>query len=126
MRVRFHWDAAAAIASLALISCSGGGGSGPSQPAAPGDPPVLVNPTSLSFTAVGQTQTIFAQETLYSNPFTASTSNAAVATVAPASTYGGFTVTAVKAGTATITVSDSNSHKATVSVGVTTTSGGIN
>ena len=111
---------------LFAIACSGGGSNTSPQVTKPGDPALLVNPTSLAFTAVGQTQTIFAQENLNSNPFTATTSNALIATVSPSSSYGSFTVTAVKAGTVTITVSDSGTQHVTVSVGVTTTSGGIN
>lgn len=111
---------------LFAIACSSGGANTSPQVTKPGDPALLVNPTSLAFTAVGQTQTFLAQENLNSNPFTATTSNAAVATVSPGSSYGSFTVTAVNAGTATITVSDSSTQHVTVSVGVTTTSGSIN
>ncbi len=123
-RTRRRARAALAIAAALVTAACTGGGAAP-QISKPGDPPLLVNPISLAFTAVGQSQTILAQETLYSNPFTAVTSNNAVATVSPGSTYGGFTVTAVAAGTATITVSDTNNQHVTVSVGVTTTSGGI-
>jgi hypothetical protein len=131
MSVNALWRVRAALGlSLVLAlcgGCSGGGGStGPQQATRPGDPPVLVNPTSLSFTAVGQTQTFTAQEMVYTNPFTATSSNPSVATLSPGSSYGSFTVTAVAAGSATITVKDSNGNSTTVAVGVTTTTGGIN
>jgi uncharacterized protein YjdB len=87
---------------------------------------VLVQPVSLAFTAVGQQQNFTATETQYTNPFTATSSNSAVATVSPGTYYSTFVVTAVAAGTATITVKDTNGHSATVSVGVTTTTGGVN
>jgi uncharacterized protein YjdB len=115
----------AVAVALCTSNCSGGGSS-PSQPTLRGDPAVLVNPTSLSFTAVGQTQTFSAQEGAYTNDFTATSSATGVATVAPSPSYGSFTVTAVAAGTATITVKDVNGNSATVSVGVTTTTGTIN
>ena len=118
--------ASVAVALCFMLSGCSGGGSTPSQPAQPGDPPVLVNPTTLSFTATGQTQTFTAQEGAYTNDFTATSSKTSVATVAPTPSYGTFVVTAVAAGTATITVKDSNGSSATVSVGVTTTTGSIN
>ena len=65
-----------------------------------------VTPSSISFTALAQTQTFTIKEANYTGSFYATSSNGAVATVTPASGKSPFTVTAVGPGKATITVSD--------------------
>lgn len=66
---------------------------------------LTVTPTSLTFTSTGQSKTLQATET--GNPtLTAVTSNSAVATVVPGSTFNSFTVTSHAVGKAIITVQD--------------------
>jgi hypothetical protein len=87
-----------------------------------GTPPAGVTalPSSLSFTATGQTQSVSVNEAGYGGTFTATSSNAAVAAVAPASGIANgasVTITAgSSSGTATITLTDSANNSATVSV----------
>lgn len=76
-----------------------------------------VTPSTISFTGVGQTQTLTVSETKYKGPWTASSLNPAVATVAPASSNT-FTVTAVGTGSTSIDVSDSKKNDFLVSVTV--------
>jgi virginiamycin B lyase len=83
-------------------------------------------PSSIGFTAVGQTQTFSVSETHYSGTFWATSSNSAVASVTPASGASAFTVTAVGPGNASILVSDNPSYPQSgngiaLSVTVTTT-----
>jgi hypothetical protein len=86
--------------------------------------PLSVNPTSLSFTAVGSgsSQTFAASESNYSGPLTAASLNAAVATVSPASGSGPnqtFTVTPQGPGSTSIVVTDDHGNSASVSINVT-------
>jgi virginiamycin B lyase len=84
-------------------------------------------PSSINFTAVNETQTFTVHETNYSGGFSATSSDASVATVAPAaSPANSFTVTAIGPGTATITVSDNQNNTSPISITVTTTSININ
>jgi hypothetical protein len=81
---------------------------------------IAVAPGSVSLTGVGSTETIVASEA--ANPsasFTASSSNANVATVSPGTAPGSFVVTEVAAGTAIIEISDNASPANTVNVSVT-------
>ncbi len=92
--------------------------------------PMTVTSSSIVFTAVAQTQTFTVSETHFTGNFSASSSNASVASISPSS-GNVFTVTANAAGTATITVSDSPSYPAsgngtTISISVTTTGISIN
>lgn len=86
--------------------------------------PLVLFPNSLTFLAAGDSQAFTATQSGYSGTFTASTSNANVATVSPASGTGNFTVTSVAAGTATITITGQGGATANVSVSITT--GAIN
>jgi sugar lactone lactonase YvrE len=79
-----------------------------------------VNPTSIVF-SLNTTQTFTAQETGYTGPLTATSSNTGVATVGPASANGPsttFTVTPIGGGTCTIAVQDTQGNTADVSVTV--------
>jgi virginiamycin B lyase len=83
-------------------------------------------PSSIGFTSTGQTQTFSVSETNYSGTFWAKSSNAAIASVSPASGATMFTVKAIAPGTAAVTVSDNASYPqsgngTTISVTVTTT-----
>jgi hypothetical protein len=82
-------------------------------------PQFTVTPTQLSFTAAGQSAGISASESGYTGAFTATSGNTNVATVSGSGSS--FTVTAVSAGQALITVKDANNHIATATVTVTTT-----
>ncbi len=81
-------------------------------------------PSSISFNGTGLTQSFSAIDFGYSGAFTATSSDAKIATVSVSGTT--FTVTSVGAGTATITVSESNGKTATCTVTVTTTTIPIN
>lgn len=111
-----------ALAALAGHGGGGGGGGGNTQPTPPSGPGQLsVNPTSLSFLVGGGSQTFSASESNYSGLITASTGNASVATVTPASGTSSvtFTVTPAGAGTTNITVKDDHGGSQVVSVTVT-------
>jgi hypothetical protein len=77
-----------------------------------------VTPTSISLNGAGATQAIVATGTA---PYFAVSSDASIATVSPANGNSPFTVTAVKGGTAQITIVDSTGLKAIIPVTVTTT-----
>jgi hypothetical protein len=81
-------------------------------------PQFAVAPSVISLTAVGQTATFTASG---AGPFTVSGNDATIATVNPTSGNGTFTLTAVKAGSTSLTVTDALQRTATVSVTVTTT-----
>lgn len=101
----------------------------PSPSPAPGTSPTpapafeLV-PSQLSFNGTGLTQSFSAVDFSYGGSFTATTSDAGVATVSVSGSA--FTVTSVGAGTATITVSESNGKTAACAVTVTTTTIPVN
>ncbi len=94
---------------------------------------LAANPSSLAFTNVGNNcgpagtascaQSFTVSETNYTGVLNATSSNTAVAMVTAqgAGPSASFTVTPVAAGTATITLADSNAQKTTVSVAVSTT-----
>jgi hypothetical protein len=84
--------------------------------------PIVASNTSLSFTALGAgaAQTFNLTEAGYSGAFSATSANPAVATVAPSTPAGTFTVTPVGGGTTTITITDTNLQTITVGVSVTT------
>ncbi|HEY4440348.1 MAG TPA: pilus assembly protein N-terminal domain-containing protein [Candidatus Elarobacter sp.] len=76
----------------------------------------------MAFTAAGQTQDAAISDPGYSGGYTPNSTNPGVATatiIAGPAVH----VTAVGAGTATITVTDSLGQAATITVGVTTTGG---
>jgi hypothetical protein len=77
---------------------------------------------TVSFTLVGQTQTITVTQSGYSGTFTAASQNPSVATV---SGSGPFTITAVAAGTTTIAFTNAQAITASVTVIVTITGGVI-
>jgi Bacterial Ig-like domain (group 2) len=83
------------------------------------------NPSTLPFTALGQKGKIDVMEPDYYGAWTAVSSNPSVATVSPASGGPRFTVTALKAGKARVTFTDSAGGTGSTSVGVTTSGGGI-
>jgi hypothetical protein len=81
---------------------------------------LATKPTSLTFSSA-TAQTINVVEPGYSGTFTASTSDATIATVSPSSASGpsaGITVTPTGGGSCTITIKDALGRKATVSVSV--------
>jgi hypothetical protein len=67
---------------------------------------VTVQPLALNFTATGQSQTVSISERYFTGTFNASSADPAIASVAPSSTPGTFTVTLHTAGTTTIALSD--------------------
>lgn len=142
----------ALLTILVAVACSGGGNSTPPKvnptplpTATPSPPPtatpvptatplaLALNPTSLSFTTAGTTQSFAPSESGYTGAFNAASSGATsctgIATFTPASTTGpsaSFSVTSVAAGQCTITISDSHGGVVSETVVVTTTSGTIN
>jgi virginiamycin B lyase len=68
---------------------------------------LTVTPAMLTFTGVGQMQTLSVTEKSYSGSWTAVSSNTGVATVAPGA-RGKFVVTSAGSGNCTVTVSDKN------------------
>ncbi len=84
---------------------------------------LVVNPTSLTFTVTGPTQTFTASEADYTGLITATSTLPGEATVAPASQTGvnpfTFTVTPVAAGNPQIAVSDTHAHTKFVAITVT-------
>ena len=88
-------------------------------------PMPLPSPSTIQFKALGRSEKIDVTEPDYYGTWTAVSSDPSVATVLP--TEGGphFRVTAVKAGKATITFTDSGRGTGTAFVGVTTSGGGI-
>jgi virginiamycin B lyase len=82
--------------------------------------PQTVSATSIAFNLVGETQTFSASESGNAGAtLTATSSNAKVASVVP-SAVGQWTVTAVAAGTCTISVRDQYANSTSISVAVTT------
>ncbi|HZN98221.1 MAG TPA: Ig-like domain-containing protein, partial [Gemmatimonadales bacterium] len=111
----FAWQTTRLIMLLlGLYACGGGGGG--TEPGVPTD--ITVDPASVSFTAVGQTEqlsptVVDGQGTpLPDEPVSWSTNNSAVATVTPDGL-----VTAAGAGTAQVTAAAGSAH-ATVEVEV--------
>ena len=79
---------------------------------------MTVTPSSISFSSVGQNQTITISERGYRRTWTAQSSNTQVATVSPGSPSDQFVVTATGSGTCTITVSDLTGNSIAVPVTV--------
>jgi hypothetical protein len=89
-------------------------------------PVPMPSPATVQLTEAGKIAKIDVSEPDYYGKWTATSSSPAVATVSPGlSGHPRFTVTAVKAGKATITFTDSAGGTGTVFVGVTTSGGGI-
>jgi len=86
---------------------------------------LVATPNAFAFTATAQTGTFTLSETGYPGPWTVTSSNPSAVSVSPASGTGPFTVTAVAAGSATISVTDGQTNTISVPVGVTVTSGAI-
>jgi virginiamycin B lyase len=82
--------------------------------------PQTVTPTSIAFNMIGEMQTFSASEGGSGTTLTVTSSNAKVASVAPAATLGQWTVTAVNGGSCTIKVADQNGNYTDISVSVTT------
>ena len=78
--------------------------------------PLKVTPTKLTFSGAGQTKSVTVSEKGVSS-WTASSSNASVATVAQGGSASTFDVTSVGAGTCRVKIADSSGN--TVSVKVT-------
>ncbi|GAC1422156.1 MAG: hypothetical protein NVSMB5_15580 [Candidatus Velthaea sp.] len=116
-----------ALAAALLAGCGGGGLAGGLTKAfgipLPTTTPLAaltVTPVSLTLTTTGTSakQTITASE-LNASGFTAQTTDATIATVAPATgASNAFVVTALKTGTCTINVSDFNGQTTAVNVTV--------
>lgn len=77
-----------------------------------------VSPDTLTFSGVGQSQSIVATETHFIHGFNATTGNPAVATVAPGMNSSTFVVTSTDAGTTQIRVSDGRGNSFLVDVTV--------
>jgi hypothetical protein len=121
------------VGCLALVPAACGGGGGGSSPVtapAPGTTPtagptatpastVTLNVPTIAFNAVAQTGS-FSATSSTGSALTATADQPGVATVAPGATAGVFTVTAVSAGTCTITVIDAKGGSAKLVVTVTT------
>jgi len=91
-------------------------------PASPTTPPnqlIQVNPMAVTFTASAQSQTVAVSEAGFSGTFAQNNSCGGTATVIPAT--GGFTVTAVAAGTCFATISDGQGNSGRLGITVTTT-----
>jgi hypothetical protein len=114
-------DSLGHTASLTVIVS----GFGPGPSPTPIAEPILASPETIALTAVAQSQGIVVSESGYNGTFTATSSNAAAATVSPASGATSFIVTAVAAGATTITFTDANNATTTVTVTVTTGSGTV-
>ncbi len=80
--------------------------------------PMIVTPTKLTFSALGQTQAVSIKENGASS-WTAKSSNPAVATVARGNSKSSFKVTSVGKGSCKIAISDSVGNSVAVSVTVT-------
>jgi streptogramin lyase len=87
--------------------------------------PQTVTPSSISFTAAGQTQSFSVSESNYTGLFTVTGCSPQIATVSPTTPATSFTVTAVAAGTCTLTVSDTQFNSSQIAVTVTTTDFGV-
>jgi len=126
---RSHLTAVLLCLACILTACTSGRGYVASPAPTLRPTPVITLPgnvvgTSLALDAANQTATVTVSETGYDGTFAALTSAGGVATVSPASGTS-FTVTAIAAGTATITFTDSNGNVAQLTVTVTTSSGVI-
>jgi hypothetical protein len=103
----------AAYATLAAFAIACSGGTPQTMP-----PPLIVTPASLVFQGFGDavTATLTASQAGYGGQFTATTANAAVATITPATSSAQFVVTSVGIGQTTLTISDSTGASKTVNV----------
>jgi len=124
---RSHLTAVLLCLACTLTACTTGRGYYPAPHQ--GTTPLITLPgnvvgTSLALDATNQTATVTVSETGYTGTFKAQSSAAGVATVSPASGTS-FTVTAIAAGTATISFTDSYGNVAQLAVSVTSTSGVI-
>ncbi len=121
-----------AASMLALVAC--GGGSSAAPPArlalatAPPAGPLDLSKSALAFDAASQTAQLGASEAGYAGPVNASASACdGVVTIAPpsAAVPATFTITAQRAGSCSVTVTDAFGQTASVAVGVTITQGAI-
>jgi len=128
---RFHLTAVLLCLACAFTACTTNRGyfPAPTPTPRPGSTPTITLPgnvvgTSLALDAANQTAAVSVNETGYSGDFAAQSSATGVATVSPASGKS-FTITAIAAGTATISFTDSYGNVAKLSISVTTTGGVI-
>jgi hypothetical protein len=120
--------------------CGGGGGGSPSasfvapppsatpSPTPPPGGPVTLSASAANLSLAGQTATVVAGESGYAGAISADASACAnVASVAPpaAGAPATFTVTALGAGSCTVTFADAFGQHAALTVGVTVTQGSI-
>jgi hypothetical protein len=115
--------------ACAITACTADRGytAGATPTPRPGSIPVITLPgsvvgTSLALDAANQTALVSVGETGYSGTFAAQSSASGVATVSPASGTS-FTVTAIGAGRATVSFTDSYGNVAQLTVTVTITGG---
>ncbi len=116
----------------ALTACGGGGGGTATlpnpTPSSGSSNAVLLSPSSLSFTESGTAaaQTTHVSEAQYSGNFTATSANCAgIATIAAGTSAGSFTITPAAGGSCSFTITDANGKSATLRIGVTTSSVGV-
>lgn len=86
---------------------------------------LVATPSTLSFIALGQTAVFAVSQAQYSGTFTAASSDTSVASITTKD-HLSFSVTALAAGTATITVGGAGNQTTTVQVTVTTTGFTVN
>ena len=119
---------ATCIFGCVLSACGGAAGSGTPPANTPNPPPARVpmslSPNALTFTAASQSAEVSVSEAGYAGAFSVTNANPAVAQVSSTSS-GQFVVLALSAGTTTIQIFDQNGQAATLAVGVTTSSVGL-
>ena len=127
---RYSYLCALVVAAIVMQGCSSGGSTGGTgSPTVPMSTVIQVAPGSLSFAALGSAnaKTFLAFENLYTGALAETdTCNPSVGTIANVSPASGttpvtFTVTPRAIGTCAVTVSDTNSQTATVSVKIVAT-----
>lgn len=112
-----------------LCGCGGSSGSGPAPPTYTPSPkatyaPILLSPQTVAFTAVPQSENVTVSEAGYGGSFSIANANPSVAEVTLTSS-GQYVVSSRSAGTTTIQFIDVHGQAATLAVGVTTSSVGV-
>ena len=132
-------SALAAFALFFACGCGGGGGGSPAatfapppsptpSPTPPPGGPLTLSQNSAAFTLAGATATVTASEAGYAGtivPDASACTNVASVTPSSASAPATFTITARGSGTCALAFSDAFGQRASVTVGVTITQGGI-
>jgi hypothetical protein len=129
MRSAFRPHAYAVVALVAVLTACGS----PIDTVRLSGGAPLVTPATLALNGTGTTATLVVSEAGTAGPFSALSSNAAIATVSPAQASAvvpdgtvSFTVTAgTSAGAATIAIADANGHAISVVATVTLVSGSV-